>query len=221
MNLGTGPQRAFFTTLLLMLAGALFGVHELKASLDRYRTEVKASNDNQIAFDEILVDFKEQVQEWKDTLLRGRDPGDRERYWGAFTEREQAVDTKTATLIGAMPAGDTRALLEQFAQEHKRLRASYRRGLERFGAAGYDPAAGDAAVRGIDREPVRLLVEAGTKIAIARAAVSAVAVSEAQRAAIISQSAILLASVICFLVFLLIQDPAGATPAVSGTTGPV
>jgi len=210
MTLGTRPQRAFFTTLLLMLAGALFGVHELKASLDRYRTEVKASNDNQIAFDEILVDFKEQVQEWKDTLLRGRDAGDRERYWAAFTEREQSVDTKTAALIATMPAGETRALLEQFAKEHQRLSVSYRRGLERFRSAGYDPAAGDAAVRGIDREPVRLLVEAGTKIAIVRAAVSAVALAEAQRAAIISQSAILLASIICFLVFLMIQDRTGA-----------
>lgn len=212
MQLGTRPQRAFITTLLLMLAAALFGVHELKESLNRYRTEVKASNDSQIAFDEILVNFKEQVQEWKDTLLRGHDAGDRDRYWGAFTEREQEVSAKTAALIATLPSGDIRALLEEFARDHERLGASYRRGLERFRAAGCDPLVGDAATRGIDRNPVRLLVEAGSKIAIYRASVSAVAVSEAERAAIIGEAAILLASVICILVFLLIQQPAAGEP---------
>jgi methyl-accepting chemotaxis protein-1 (serine sensor receptor) len=209
MKLGTKPQLAFFTTIFLMLAGALVGVFELKESLNRYRTEVKASNDSQFAFDEITIDFKEQVQEWKDTLLRGRDPGDRERYWSAFVEREREVATHTAALIASLPAGESRSLLEQFSQEHQKLSVSYRKGLERFRSAGYDPVAGDAAVRGIDREPVRLLEQAGTKIAIYRASVSAVAGADGERAAIISLAAILLACAVCVLVFLLAQDPAG------------
>ena len=212
MKLGTGPQRAFFTTVLLMLSGALFGVHELKESLGRYRTEVKASNDAQFAFDEITIEFKEQVQEWKDTLLRGRDPGDRERYWSAFVEREHEVAVHASALIASLPAGESRALLEQFAQEHQRLGVSYRKGMERFRAAGFDPLAGDAAVRGIDREPVRLLEQAGTRIAIYRASVSAVAGADGERAAIISLAALLLACAVCFLVFLLVQVPAD-TPA--------
>jgi methyl-accepting chemotaxis protein-1 (serine sensor receptor) len=209
LKLGTKPQRAFFIAVFLMLAGALFGVYELKESLNRYRTEVKGSNDSQFAFDEITIDFKEQVQEWKDTLLRGRDPGDRERYWSAFVEREHEVDIHTAALIASLPPGDSRTLLEQFSQEHQKLSVSYRKGLERFRSAGFDPVAGDAAVRGIDREPVRLLDQAGTKIAIYRASVAAVAGADGERAAIISLSAILLASAICFLVFLLIQDTTG------------
>lgn len=210
MRVGTKPQLAFFTTVFLMLAGALFGVYELKESLNRYRTEVKASNDSQFAFDEITIDFKEQVQEWKDTLLRGKDPGDLERYWSAFTDREREVSIHTAALIASLPPGDSRTLLERFSQEHEKLSVSYRKGLERFKKAGFDPAVGDAAVRGIDREPVRLLEQAGTKIAIYRASVSAIAGADGERAAIISLAAILLASAVCFLVFLLVQDPASA-----------
>jgi len=144
MRPGTKPQLAFFTTLFLMLAGALFGVYELKESLNRYRTEVKASNDHQIAFDEIMIDFKEQVQEWKDTLLLGKDPGDRERYWGAFLEREGEVDAHTRALIATLSPGNSRTLLEQIAREHEKLSASYRRGFDRLKASGFDPAAAPA-----------------------------------------------------------------------------
>jgi methyl-accepting chemotaxis protein len=47
--------------------------------------------------------------------------------------------------------------LQAFLTAHNRLQGTYRRGLERFKASGYDPRAGDRAVAGIDREPTELL----------------------------------------------------------------
>lgn len=195
---------AFFVALLMMLSGALFGVYQLNASLDRYRTVVKSSDDNQIAFGELAVVFKVQVQEWKNTLLRGRNPQDLALHWDAFVAREAEVATKTRQLQAQLPEGDSKLLLARFAQEHEALGKRYREGLERFKRSGFDPAAGDAAVRGIDREPEQLLTGAGEKIGSYRIWVSTNVAAQAQRAAFLGLGAILMAGVFCVFVFLML-----------------
>jgi len=62
--------------------------------------------------------------------------------------------------------------VEQFAAAHAAMGAADRQGFEAFRAAGFEAAAGDAAVRGKDREPARLLDESGDRIAAASAAVA-------------------------------------------------
>lgn len=195
---------AFFGALLIMLSGALFGVYQLNASLDRYRTLVKSSDDNQIAFDELAVVFKVQVQEWKNTLLRGRNPKDLSLHWSAFLARESEVATRARLLQDQLPEGQSRQFLQRFAQQHEVLGQRYRAGLDRFKQSGYDPAAGDAAVRGIDREPEQLLADAGSRIGAERTWVSAKVAAQAQNAAFVSIAAILLAGVFCVFVFLML-----------------
>ncbi len=198
------PTLAFFSVLLLMLGGALFGVYQLHDSIDRFRTIVKTSDDNQIAFDEIAITFKQQVQEWKNTLLRGRNPQDLDSHWGAFVAREKEVRVKVTQLLEHLPEGDNRSLLDRFAREHETLGARYREGLQRLRRSGFDPTAGDAAVRGIDREPERLLDDANARIRDYRLWVSASVAAQAERAAMFSLAAIFLAVILCVFVFLLL-----------------
>jgi methyl-accepting chemotaxis protein-1 (serine sensor receptor) len=198
------PTIAFFCALLLMLGGALFGVYQLHDAIDRYRTVVKTSDDNQIAFDEITIAFKQQVQEWKNTLLRGRDPKDLQAHWDAFEAREKEVGGKVTQLLSRLPDGQSRALLEQFGREHGTLGLRYRAALDRLRKSGFDPAAGDAAVRGIDREPERLLADANGRIRDYRLWASASVSAQAERAAMISLATIFLAVILCVFVFLLL-----------------
>jgi methyl-accepting chemotaxis protein-1 (serine sensor receptor) len=194
MKLSTKLPLAFLTVLVLMAAGALFGIFELNQSLDKYGTVVKASSDNQLAFEELAFVFKVQVQEWKDTLLRGKNPKDLDKHWTAFTEREAEVREKVAALRAALPDGKSRTLLESFSTEHEKLGGEYRTGLAAFKAAGFDPSVGDTAVRGKDREPVKLLSEAGTQITADRAQISAAAAGDGKRAITISLFAMAAAS---------------------------
>jgi len=177
---------AFGAAMLLVVAAALFGIHRLTQSLDTYKTTVSANVANERAVSGVLFAFKVQVQEWKDTLLRGKDPKKLEKHWGAFEKQEHSVDDLVGKLQAALPAGESKSLIDQFAQAHAAMGTGYRKGFEAFKAANYDPAAGDAAVAGVDREPARLLTEAASRIAAESAAISANAAADASRATLIS-----------------------------------
>ncbi|WMY10955.1 methyl-accepting chemotaxis protein [Paraburkholderia phenoliruptrix] len=191
MKLSLKIPLAFASALVLMFAGALYGIFSLNSSIDAYRTEVVANVANERMVSETLVLFKLQVQEWKDTLLRGKDPAKLQKYWSAFEMRERAVSKLADDLKRTLPAGESRDLVERFASAHVTMGAGYRRGLEAFRAADFEPSAGDSAVAGVDREPAALLEAAMKKIAANSALVSARADEDARRASVISATLML------------------------------
>ncbi len=85
-------------------------------------------------------------------------------------------------MLADLPAGPGRTLVEQFATAHATMGQNYRKGFEAFKAAGADAAAGDAAVKGMDREPSRLLDEAADQLGQRAKALSADAAAQARRA---------------------------------------
>jgi len=186
MKLSLKLPLASAAALLLVLGAALYGIYSLNQSLNTYATTVQASNDNERTSNNLAVAFKTQVQEWKNTLLRGRDPKALEKHWSAFDKIEREMAEGVRKLVAGLPAGEARSLVEKFAASHTAMGQSYHKGFEAFKAAGFDAAAGDAAVHGMDREPAKLLDEAGKKIAAESAAISAQAAADGQRATLVS-----------------------------------
>ncbi|MES2990315.1 MAG: methyl-accepting chemotaxis protein [Pseudomonadota bacterium] len=196
MKLGLKLPLAFATALLLAACAGIFGIYSLRQSLTVYGSTVQADVANERAVAEMLLSFKEQVQEWKNTLLRGKDPARLDKHWAAFQKQELAVNALARRLTGSLPEGESKALVARFAQAHAAMGAGYRKGFEAFKAASFDPSAGDAAVAGVDREPAKLLSEAGDRIAADSAAVAAAAAAGAHRATV--ASAVLL-GVVCVI----------------------
>jgi methyl-accepting chemotaxis protein-1 (serine sensor receptor) len=106
------------------------------------------------------VAFKQQVQEWKNVLLRGKDEQLLARHWKAFEEAESQVSLELKDARAATPHDEVRNLLEAAISQHKSDGAGYRAGLERFRASNGDPFAGDKAVTGIDRALTKTLADA-------------------------------------------------------------
>ena len=181
--------------LLLLLSAALFGIHSLNAALRTYQTTVAEAQAHERAIAQTLGEFKVQVQEWKNVLLRGRDPAQRERYWQSFAGRERDVAAQARALLAALPAGDSRDLVQRFADAHAEMGRGYRRGFQAFEAAAADPAAGDSAVQGMDREPARLLDEAGARIRQAAEQIGSEAAAGARRAVLASLATMLVVCV--------------------------
>ncbi len=151
---------------------------------------MQASNDTQHAVGDVTVAFKVQVQEWKNTLLRGKDPKQLDKHWSAFEKQERIAADRAAKLLGALPDGEAKVLVGRFAQSHTKMGENYRSGYQKFTAAGFDPSVGDAAVHGMDREPTQLLNEVATRITADRAEATALAGAEGRRAVLASVIAV-------------------------------
>jgi methyl-accepting chemotaxis protein len=152
------------TSIMLVLVGALFGFWSTWHSLETLGETVQQGNSNTFSALSMEADFKKQVQEWKDVLLRGGDPEKLTKHWGNFEKKEQEIATAALALQKTVTDEEARQLISRFLDAHKQMGESYRKGLQAFKDAGFDSKAGDQAVAGIDRAPTELLVAASQKI---------------------------------------------------------
>ncbi len=103
--------------------------------------------------------FKTQVQEWKNILLRGYDNNLYEKYLKSFTASEGKVIKEVNRLLYlSIGYPELKKDAKKFIIEHKKLGARYREALPVFKLAEHDPhITTDKYVRGIDRQPIKLL----------------------------------------------------------------
>ncbi|MET0382763.1 MAG: hypothetical protein ABW032_05005 [Burkholderiaceae bacterium] len=195
MNLRWKLTSAFGASLILAVGAGLFGVGRLDAVAQDFSNVIDREVAQERLASKMLVEFKTQVQEWKDVLLRGKDPAQLDKYWTAFQKHESQVQSFAQQLQSLLPAGEARALTGQFAAAHMTMGANYRKGFEAFKAAGFDSAVGDAAVKGMDRAPAGLVVQAGDKIATTAAAAAAAADAQRRHATVVSLA--LMLAVVC------------------------
>ncbi|MEY2890201.1 MAG: hypothetical protein RJA98_109, partial [Pseudomonadota bacterium] len=157
MKLSRKVPAAFALALGVMLTAGFGGLWAAGRALDTFHVEVQqgVAEERQAAL--LLSHFKTQVQEWKNVLLRGMDNALLDKHWAAFEKEERAVDEGLAAIRSRRTEPELIALLDQFSASHKTMAMGYRAGLEKFKAAGLEPSIGDMAVRGMDREPAKLL----------------------------------------------------------------
>ncbi len=187
---------AFGLTMLLVAGAAFFSIHGLYKVVNVYGGEVREHNEHLQAATRIALDFKTQVQEWKNTLLRGKDPAELDKYWAAFVAKEQAVNEATRDLQARLPVGEAKAQVQKFATAHAAMGAQYRQGFAAFKAADFDAKAGDADVKGMDREPAKLLDEAFARITAARDEAAQSAFNQGERAMWLSVAMVLVLSLV-------------------------
>nr|WP_137821298.1 methyl-accepting chemotaxis protein [Pseudomonas sp. D(2018)] len=141
-------------SLLLLLLIALSCIHFLSGGIQSYRGLVDGTLEASSLVDEANLEFKVQVQEWKNVLLRGKEQESLNKYWSQFEGQEAKVQTLLGKLLDKAQGLEDSALkakVESLRNEHRNLGIAYRKGRDAFIAAGADPIAGDNAVKGIDR----------------------------------------------------------------------
>jgi len=150
----------FGLCIAVLLSAAAYGFWQYAASVDVFVKDVRASQANAVDILTVETNFKKQVQEWKDTLLRGKKPEALDKHWNAFQARENDVRNATDRMRTSVGEAEAAQLIGQFLAAHKEMGEAYRRGLQKFSDSGFDSAVGDAAVAGIDRAPTELLGKA-------------------------------------------------------------
>jgi methyl-accepting chemotaxis protein-1 (serine sensor receptor) len=115
---------------------------------------------------EAQADFKSQVQDWKDVLLRGHDPANLAKYRAEFEKYEKDTQSDLKLLIGQMEAlGISSDPAKKAIEEHKTLGERYRAALDTWKAS--DPLtyrAVDGRVKGMDRPMSAAMGELSAKI---------------------------------------------------------
>jgi methyl-accepting chemotaxis protein len=139
-------------SLVLVVLIALACFQFLSSNVHAYRDLLEGPLHASQLVDQANLQFKVQVQEWKNVLLRGKQPADRDKFWAQFEDQERQVqDTlgRLSAMDGLDPA--TKTQVDALRNEHRTLGAAYRKGRDAYIAAGGDPVAGDMAVKGVDR----------------------------------------------------------------------
>ena len=142
---------------LLIVIGivSLFSIWSMNKS---YKEGAKlASQINQTSFQitSAQVDFKIQVQEWKNILLRGKNISDREKYLSSFQNQEKNVNDHLDKAGSFCSQNSLNIECEKIAAiqtEHKRLYEIYQNTLLNASFDNYEAIHQiDDKVRGIDR----------------------------------------------------------------------
>lgn len=181
-------------SLLMTLVIALASFSFLSDDISAFQKLLKGPIEASRLINEANLEFKTQVQEWKNLLLRGKSPENQNKYWQSFEEQERKVQTLLETLAQASRHDQRLASqIQALRDEHRKLGAAYRSGREAFLAAGGDPIAGDAAVTGIDRATSEQLSELVVQLRDA-AQHSSKEISRGSERAIITGSLIMLAA---------------------------
>jgi methyl-accepting chemotaxis protein len=114
---------------------------------------------------QLQLTFKKQVQEWKDVLVRGKDPALLVKHSEAFHAKDAEVQRTAEDLAAKVSDPAAHAALVEFATAHAAMSRAYGAALADFGAsADHDPRTADARVKGIDRPPTDLLDQAVASI---------------------------------------------------------
>ncbi|MCV2357441.1 HAMP domain-containing histidine kinase [Paucibacter sp. TC2R-5] len=164
-----------------LIAGFTFyGGHGLWRALERYSAEALPEHERAERMLDVAVEFKWQVQEWKNLLLRSTSSAEAAQLWEAVLAREQAVRAGLQALraAGQQHTSDSEAI-DAALQAHQTLSQAYEQARQRFEADGFRPQGADALVRGADR-PLLAALDAISDRAAERAKL---ADREAQRSA--------------------------------------
>jgi methyl-accepting chemotaxis protein len=189
-----------FSTFLLFVSAAVV-FWQLSANLRTFEEDVALGQSNALNAQILEASFKKQVQEWKDTLLRGKNPEALDKHWSNFQRREDEVRRSAEQLSRNIPDPQTAQLVTRFASEHQKMGSAYRRGLQEFKDHNFDSAIGDEAVAGIDRAPTELLTKAKDRLVSQASALAAEAKDSAYRAVVVGIVLFVAATLIGILIF--------------------
>mgnify|MGYP001617248810 FL=1 len=128
-SIGARMATALGLVLALLLGAALFGIAALYRTLGTYDTTVQQRVAQERAVSRMESEFKTQVLEWKNTLLRGEDSRKRELHWNAFQASEKRVADAAKALEPQLTDAQEKAALQKFTQAHAQMAQGYRKGF--------------------------------------------------------------------------------------------
>jgi len=143
------------SALLLSLAGVgMF--NSLRVSWEVDSAQDNAHRDTNVVH-QVQAAYGEEIHEWKNVLLRGKDEASLGERWQVYEGQHQRVKELLRAADGEVDSEIARKKLMEFAEKHAHNRERYVQAVTELRQRQFDNRAADPLVKGIDREPMRLL----------------------------------------------------------------
>ena len=200
MKLSLKLPLAFALSLALLFAGGMFGIFKLNQAIGAFEFDVLGHVPAHKKGAEVSPKFALAIQEWKNVLLRGKNPEDLDKHWKAH-QKAMAETAKFAQEMDTLVDNGSpeQAMVTKVIAGIKAAEAGYQQAFEVYKAADMDFAAGDKAAKGKDREAAATLAE----LLPALSKLEAVAADEAKaQAKIATQTAILVMLAVTILAMI-------------------
>ena len=142
-----------FTLSIISFSGITF-----KNSNEKYKDRLQVTAEYINLVDEARqaqVDFKKQVQEWKNTLLRGRDTESFKKYYSQFSQENNNVQAQLLKLKEDMTKhGMDTSSVDTLLNAHKDLYNKYNKAIQSYDQNNIESyRIVDGLVNGMDRKP--------------------------------------------------------------------
>ncbi|MCX4028372.1 HAMP domain-containing protein [Endozoicomonas sp. SM1973] len=186
----------FIVGLILIFAVSEWGFLRFSHTVDQHQTLLNQEFNNALTITQINLEFKRQVQEWKNVLIRGSDASQLNKYWGRFEDQEKKIKGMLATLQQNVKDKETLNTLEKFNTTYQEMTKKYRQGKDTFVQSKFDISKGDKSVSGVDREPSKLLEEAAARLSTIAAEEAATAKADSNKVSLVATSSMVVILVI-------------------------
>jgi methyl-accepting chemotaxis protein len=151
----------FISAIVIILAAVFSGFSSMITVVDEYSVEVNQDAHYMAEVSRLNVNFKTQIQEWKNTLIRGKDPEQLRKYWGRFDKLAEQIQLNYRQLLREMdPSFPAYEHLSAFATSYPQMIKAYQTGYSAFTESGFNIGVADKNVQGIDRESSKNLSDA-------------------------------------------------------------
>lgn len=112
--------------------------------------KLNSATDQNTAIHNIQVDFKNEIQQWKDLLLRSTGRDTLNSNWSSFEALFQKVAAEAQDIIRQSESPAVSDQVRAFVEAHEANHELYKSSVELLIKNGFDPRPADAIVKGID-----------------------------------------------------------------------
>lgn len=112
--------------------------------------KLNAATDQNTAIHNIQVDFKNEVQLWKDLLLRSTNQDTLNKNWAAYEVQYQKVVAEAQEILRVSETPTVNEQIKIFVEGHAANYEMYKKGMDLLIKSKFNPHPADAMVKGID-----------------------------------------------------------------------